>query len=92
MQLLLCKDNSLKYDFSHILENKIIEIELQSGESPTGILRVGDIVNYKYYALNEKYGCHDVSVYQGQQHTIDQGDEYIGKQHGCQLPGYSASW
>ena len=54
MQLLLRKDNSLKYDFSHILENKII-----------GILRVGDIVNYKYYTLNENYGCHDVSVYPG---------------------------
>ena len=83
MQLLLCKDNSLKYDFSHILENKIIGIELQSGESPTGILRVGDIVNYKYYALNEKYGCHDVSVYQGRiihlsgtAITIDMSDKH----------------
>lgn len=83
MQLLLCKDNSLKYDFSHILENKIIGIELQSGESPTGILRVGDIVNYKYYTLNENYGCHDVSVYPGRiihlsgtAVTIDMSDKH----------------
>lgn len=83
MQLLLCKDNSLKYDFSHILENKIIGIELQSGESPTGILRVGDIVNYRYYTLNEKYGCHDVSVYPGRiihlsgtAITIDMSDKH----------------
>lgn len=83
MQLLLCKDSSLMYDFTNILKNSIIGIELRSGESPTGTLRVGDIVNYKYYTLNEKYGGHDVSVYPGRiiylsrsAVTIDMSDKY----------------
>lgn len=83
MQLLLCKDSSLMYDFTNILKNSIIGIELRSGESPTGTLRVGDIVNYKYYTLNEKYGFHDVKAYPGRiiylsrsAVTIDMSDKY----------------
>lgn len=91
MQLIMTKDNSIKYDFTDIINRE--KINLKEGQSAIGILRVGDLLNYKYFPLDKKSNESNIGIFKGRliylsetAATIDMSTRYTEQVSTVELP------